>query len=96
MTDAILVGDARWRDTSGRGENLIYGDDGGVGSLMGIAYWHGTAQSWAWAVERVNKTGWTVLESGFAASADAAKAACVPTLAGLPKGSTLFPQEEAD
>ena len=57
-----------WQDTSGRGENWVKGDCAVVGSHLFFAYWHGVTGVWAWHVERVNKTGRTVLRDGFALS----------------------------
>ena len=59
---------------------------GAVGTRILKTFWHGIAQSWAWDVERVNKTGWTVLASGFAPDAPAARAAAEDWLANESKG----------
>ena len=74
---------SEWRDISGRGTCFSLEGDGSVGSRRCSAYWSGIDQSWAWDVERVNKTGRTVLRYGMAFDADGAKAKAERALAAL-------------
>ena len=82
----------QWTDISGRGTCFSLEGDGSLGSRRCSAYWSGIDQSWAWHVERVNKTGWTVLRYGMAFDADGAKAKAERALAALkgPAQGDLF------
>jgi len=61
--------DLDWRDTSGRGTNVVVEEEPrGPGSLVAITWWSGDHQCWGWLVERRNKTGRTVLIRGYALS----------------------------
>ena len=66
------MNETAWRDISGHDTCLSLDGDGSVGSLRGSAFWNGTDETWEWYVERVNKTGFSVLRSGRAVGAVAA------------------------
>ena len=75
----------QWADISGRGTEFRKGEPypTPVGSLTCSAWWSGIDQSWAWHIEKKNKTGWTVLRYGMAFDADGAKAKAERALAAL-------------